>query len=143
MTIPIDAPEVLRKYEAYPNEVRPGMLSLRSLIFESARDLDITDLQETLKWGEPSYLCHGGSTVRIDWKPATPNVYGIYFHCQTSLVQTFKELYGNLFQYQGKRAILLDMASPIPSQQIRHCIGLSLQYHKVKHLPLLGAVPAC
>ncbi len=135
------APEVRQKFEAYPDLARSRLLSIRSLILEAARDLGIKKVTETLKWGEPSYLCPSGSTVRIDWKASTPEHYAVFFHCQTSLVKTFRELYGELFEYEGRRAIVFKLEQTIPTRQLKHCIGLSLQYHQLKHLSLLGATP--
>ena len=37
-----------------------------------------------------------GSTVRIDQVKAVPDQIAIYFHCQTDLVATFRELYPEL-----------------------------------------------
>ena len=102
-------------------------------------ECQITDLEETLKWGEPSYLTKFGSTIRIDWKPSAPKHYAMYFHCQSKLVATFKEVYPHTFHYQGNRAIVLDIKAKLPEKELKHCITLALTYHKVKHLPLLGA----
>ncbi|OZG70710.1 hypothetical protein BTA51_24270 [Hahella sp. CCB-MM4] len=133
--------EVRKKFADYPDHVRSILLSIRSLILETARELGIDQVTETLKWGEPSYFCPGGSTVRIDWKAATPERYAVYFHCQTRLVETFRELYGDLFEYDGHRAIVFNLGQVVPTQELKHCIGLSLQYHQLKRLPLLGATP--
>ena len=75
----------------------------------------------------------------MDWKPRAPEHYALYFNCKTTLVETFEALYGNLFCYEGNRAIIFTRLELIPVKQLKHCIGLSLQYHHLKHLPLLGA----
>lgn len=136
----IQAPEVRAKFESYPPPVRTKMLRLRRLIFETARDHDVLDtLQESLKWGEPSYLAKGGSAVRIDWKPGSPTTYALYFQCQTSLVATFREVHGTQLEFEGNRAIVIKRAAALPVGPIKHCVSLALRYHKLKHLPLLGA----
>lgn len=112
---------------------------LRQLIINVASETpDIGDLEETLKWGEPSYLVKGGSTVRIGWKEFRPAYYALYFNCNTKLVDTFKELYSESLDFEGNRAIVFHRNEKIPSQTIKHCVALSLQYHKLKHLPLLS-----
>ncbi len=108
------------------------------MIFEIARELDI-HIEETLKWGEPSYLSEGGSTVRLAWKAANPEACTIFVHCQTRLIETYREIYPDIFEYEGKRALHLPLKGKLPEGPLRHCLTLALTYHKVKHLPLLGA----
>lgn len=131
--------DVKAKFELYPAHVKPYIESLRTLVFLVAEELEISPIKEELKWGEPSYSVESGSPIRLDWKLKTPNNYYLYFHCQTKLVDTFREIYGDVLTFQGNRAIVLDITGSLPEQQIRHCIELALTYQKVKHLPLLGA----
>jgi len=131
--------EVEKKLNTYPVHIRERLNDIRALILEVAESCDLGKVEETLKWGEPSYLVKHGSTVRFDWKAKTPDQYAVYFNCNTKLVDTFKELYGGVFRFEGNRAIVFDEYDPIPRDQLKHCIELSLKYHKVKHLPLLGA----
>ncbi|KRP88465.1 hypothetical protein ACVMIH_004905 [Bradyrhizobium sp. USDA 4503] len=119
-------------FDTYPAPVRAKLLALRRLIFETAKATKgVGALEETLKWGQPSYLTPetgSGSTVRIDQvKPAADQV-AVYFHCQTNLVETFRELYPEL-SYSGNRAILLDVAGKLPEPALRHCVALALTYH--------------
>ena len=130
--------DVELKFKTYPQPLKPDMLRLRSLIYEVAAEKGIGDLVECLKWGEPSYLCMQGSTLRIGWKERYPEQYALHFHCKTKLVETFKELYPNVFEYSGNRAIVFVVGGEIAVQELKHCIALSLSYHAVKHLPLLG-----
>lgn len=133
-------PKVKEVFDRYPKSVRKQMLNLRGLILNTASEIDgLEKLEETLKWGEPSYLTKYGSTVRIDWKEKDPVVYAIYFKCTSSLVETFKTIYKDKFQFGGKRAILFQLDDKIPEIELKHCISLALRYHKVKQLPLLGA----
>lgn len=122
-------------FDAYPAPVRAKLLALRRLIFDTAKATrGVGALEETLKWGQPSYLTPetgSGSTVRIDQvKPAADQV-AVYFHCQTNLVETFRELYPDL-SYSGNRAILLDVAAKLPEPALRHCVALALTYHQKK-----------
>lgn len=127
------------KYSSFPDEIQTSLLQLRELIISVAKEYDLGSVEETLKWGELSYGVKGGSAIRIGWREKSPDQCVIFFHCQTSLVETFKEIYGELFIYEGKRAIVLDRSKVASTKELKHCIGLALQYHKLKHLPLLGA----
>lgn len=132
-------PEVEAVFIKYPDPVRNKMLTLREIILETAKDTDgITSLEETLKWGEPSYLTRHGSTIRIDWKSKSPNQYAMYFKCTSRLVETFKVLFKGNFTFEGKRAIVFQLNDKVPVKLLKHCIKAALTYHKVKHLPTLG-----
>ena len=127
------------KFLSYPENVRKKLLSLRELILEVAQESEkIEAIEETLKWGEPSYLSKHGSTIRINQLKKLPNTYAIYFKCTSKLVPTFKQVFGDTFNYEKNRAILFGMDDKLPKKELKKCIELALNYHKVKHLVLLG-----
>ncbi len=127
------------KFKAYPPQIKKKMEFLRKLILEKAEEIEsITDLEETLKWGEPSYLVKKGSTIRMDWKTKSPDHYAMYFKCTSKLVETFRAVYGDLFKYEKNRAILFGLNDEIPTNELKECIGMALQYHLLKDKPLLG-----
>lgn len=130
---------VQQKFNSYPTEVAVLLNIVRELVFSVVQQDGISDITETLKWGEPSYVSKIGSTVRIDWKSKYPEHYYIYFNCKTSLIETFKEIYGDTFNYEGNRAIVLNVKQQLPRKQLAHCISMSLRYKQIKHLHLLGA----
>ncbi|MDP8162926.1 DUF1801 domain-containing protein [Pasteurella skyensis] len=132
-------PEFETKLESYPDFVRDKMKNLRTLVIETAEEVpEITDLEETLKWGEPSFLTKTGSTLRMDWKEKTPNQYQMYFKCTSRLVETFKLVFGELFEYENNRAIIFQLDQEIPVVQLKKCIKATLMYHKVKDYLTLG-----
>jgi len=134
-------PQVELKFQSYPKEIKPKLNHLRNLIIETAtKDDTIEEIEETLKWGEPSYLVKKGSTIRIDWKSKTPDQYAIYFKCTSKLVATFQEVYGDIFKYEKTRAILFNLDDEIPEKELKECIQMALKYHSLKNKPLLGKV---
>ena len=129
--------DVKLTYELYPKDAQKRLLQIRQMIFDIAkRNSEISDIEETLKWGEPAYIAKSGSTIRLAWKPSTPENCAVYFICRTKLVETFKEVYPETFTFDGNRAIIFNLAKELP--ELEHCLLLSLTYHKIKHLPLLG-----
>jgi Domain of unknown function (DU1801) len=126
-------PEVTAVFRAYPDALRQKLLLLRQLIFEAAlATAGVGKLEETLKWGQPSYATtqtRSGSAIRIDAVRSAPTQYAMYFHCQTSLVATFRELYPDEFKFVGNRSIVFDSDDEIPAQALRHCVALALTYH--------------
>ncbi|GAA3602280.1 DUF1801 domain-containing protein [Flavivirga amylovorans] len=132
-------PRVESIFNNYPDSVRKKMTNLRELIVETANDIEgVTHLEETLKWGEPSYLTKKGSTIRINWSSKNPDQYAMYFQCTSRLVSTFRTVYKNTLDFEGKRAIILQLHKELPKEPLKNCIAVALIYHKVKHLPLLG-----
>ncbi|MDC6367393.1 MULTISPECIES: DUF1801 domain-containing protein [Flavobacteriaceae] len=132
-------PEVKSIFDNYPDHIRPKMIALRKLIIATAKEIeDITKLEETLKWGEPSYLTKTGSTLRMDWKSKSPNQYALYFQCSSRLVETFRAMFKNTFTFEGKRAIVFQLDDKIDQEKLKLCIKAALTYHQVKHLPTLG-----
>lgn len=132
-------PRVVSVFENYPETVKKEMETLRSLILETAHEIEgVTQLEETLKWGEPSYLTKHGSTLRIDWKAKNPSQYAMYFQCTSKLIPAFRMIYQNTFTFEGSRAIVFKLNATLPTKELKQCIGAALQYHKLKHLPTLG-----
>jgi hypothetical protein len=135
----ISDPKVVAVFENYPEQVKEQMLQLRELVLKTASEIDeLKELEETLKWSEPSYLTKYGSTIRMDWKLKNPDQFAIYFKCTSKLVTTFRTIYKDKFNFEDNRAIVFKLKEKIPVKELQHCITLALTYHKVKHLPLLG-----
>ncbi|MCG6166827.1 DUF1801 domain-containing protein [Leptospira sp. FAT2] len=134
--LPFKNANVAEVFRNYPDPVRIRLLALRDLIYKTADSIaEVGKLEETLKWGQPSYLTSeskSGSTIRIDRLPAEENRYAIYFHCQTNLVSTFRELFPKKFDFEGDRAIRLNVKDPLPSKELSVCISLALTYHLAK-----------
>lgn len=120
-------------FRTYPAKLRGKLESLRRLIIKTAAKTEgVGPLEETLKWGQPSYLTtksKSGSTIRIDRVKGSDDKYAAYFHCQTDLVATFRELYPKKFFYEGNRAIILDANKKPDEKALAHCIALALTYH--------------
>ena len=119
-------------FDACPAPVKTKLLALRRLILDTAKATKgVGRIEEALKWGQPSYLTvetGSGSTIRIDRVKSADNQVAVFFHCQTGLVDTFRELYPKL-SCSGNRAILLDADKKLPEAELRHCVALALTYH--------------
>ena len=111
---------------------------LRQLIFDTAASIEgIGKIEETLKWGEPSYLTpesKSGSTIRIAWKESQKENYSIYFKCTANLVPAFKEKFPKKFKFGGNRRIDFNLNDDVPVKELKRCIALALTYHRNKKL---------
>lgn len=131
--------KVAEIFNTYPEPMRQRLMHLRQLILDTASETqEAGALEETLKWREPSYITKSGSTIRLDWKSEKPEQYALYFNCKTQLIDTFKTLYGDIFQYDGNRALIFSKNDELPLHELKHCISLALTYHLRKKRPTLG-----
>ena len=130
---PFSDPAVEAVFAAFPDGVRAPLSALRHLILETAVSLPrIGEIVETLKWGEPGFLPKKpriGTTVRINALKGSLDDYAVYFHCQTTLVESFRQLYPEQFAFEGNRALIFTVRDPLPTEALRHCIALALTYH--------------
>jgi Domain of unknown function (DU1801) len=125
-------PQVAAVFDAYPKAIRQRLLFLRRVIFDVASQTDgVGALEETLKWGQPSYLTtasKSGSLIRIDRGKSPEGSYAMYFHCQTTLVDTFRGMFRDELRFEGSRAIVFGPCDRVPLPELRQCIALALTY---------------
>jgi hypothetical protein len=114
--------------------LRLKLYPLRKLVLDAAAsNAAIGLLAESLKWGEPSYTPSKkgvGSSVRI--APRKDGKLSMNFICHTGLVGKFREIYGEKLEFEGNRTIIIDPAKPLPTEELRHCVGMALTYHLAK-----------
>jgi len=126
-------PDVDAALQAFPSEVRCRLAEVRALILTiAAGDARIGPLTETLKWGEPAYLTKAtgsGSTIRLGSPRNRPDRAAIYFICSTTLVETFRERFGAMFEYESNRAVLLPAKGDMDRAPIESMLSMALTYH--------------
>ena len=130
---PFRDPNVKAVFDDYPAKLRSPLMGLREMILKTAVETDgVGKLVETLKWGEPAYLPAKpgiGTTIRINALKGSADRYAMFVNCQTTLVATFRELYTDIFEFEGKRALILNVGKRLPAKALQHCIALALTYH--------------
>jgi len=128
----IENASVEQAYLAMPEPFQAPALQLRQLIMTTAGQLEATGgIQETLKWGQPSYVplkARVGSPVRV--AVHDEKHLGLYFNCNTTLVETFRSLFDTDLQYSKNRAVLFDITQPLPQELIGQCVRMALYYHR-------------
>jgi hypothetical protein len=129
----ITDPAVKAVFGSYPQEMCRALLDLRANILDVADAVRaVGRVEESLKWGQPSYRPVSpsiGTTVRIGPMPNSETEYALFFHCQTSLAADFDDLYPGLFRIEGNRALVFSVGEVPPDMPLRHCIALALTYH--------------
>jgi len=123
---------VSNKLDSYAPKMCENILFLRKLILEVAQEnSDIGQIEETLKWGQISYLPatpKTGTTIRID-KLKDDSGYALFVPCSTSLVETYKDIFPNTFEFEGARALIFKNNEKPPIDELKYCIYLALTYH--------------
>lgn len=131
MKHPFTDPKVAATFDDYADDVRPMLLILRDLILDTAHETPAAgEIEETLKWGQPSYLTpqtKSGSTIRI--APTKQGGVAIYTHCQTTLMSDMQALFPQL-EYEGNRAIHFAPDTDLPDAPLIQLIRSALTYHK-------------
>jgi hypothetical protein len=60
--------QVSAVYESFDGADRARLEQLRGLVIASAKTINPElALEESLKWGQPSYVLRGGSPMRLGW----------------------------------------------------------------------------
>lgn len=126
--------DVAATFASYDEAVRAKLLELRELIFETAAETDgVGEIEEALRWGQPSYLTpvsRSGSTVRLAPTAAGSDFdCALYFICNTNLVDSFRDLFGDALNYDGNRAVQFRIDDAVPVNEVRQCIAMALTYH--------------
>lgn len=121
--------EVAAAYDSFAAGPRKAAEALRREVIETAKaHPEIGELEETLKWGVPSYLpkrANVGSTIRIAPVKGMDEV-GMFFVCTSGLLDEFRELYPETFTYHGSRTLTLRGELPGCRDELRHVVALAL-----------------
>ncbi len=123
-------------FKDFPDEARQTLMEMREILFRTADETSgVGTINECLKWGEPSYLpakSGVGTTVRLAWKKKQPNVVSVFLHCQTNLVERIREIYPDIFEFEGNRQLSVPVGASLPEEELKHCFSMALTYHLKK-----------
>ncbi len=115
-------------------DVQRGLAKLRQVILQTAIKEGVGPIEETLKWGQLSFLTSAskaGTTVRIDRDLTNGGRFALYVHCQTNLVNGWKERFSE-FTFGGNRSVHFSSASETDLAQVKIMIAEALTYHRNK-----------
>ena len=123
-------PQVTAAFDRVDPSARSVLYEIRDAIFKAhSNTKDVGELVEDLRWGQPSYLTENpqtGSTIRLGVvKSGRP---ALFCHCGTNLIDTFRERYRDVFNFEGKRALIPVADISSVREELAHCIALALTY---------------
>lgn len=109
-----------------------ALLALRDMIFQVASaDSRIGPLEETLRWGEPAYVTaetKAGSVIRLGVEKQSGQP-ALFFNCNTTLVEEFRQRFGSQLAYSKNRAVVVGCGDGLPTDALKACIFAALTYH--------------
>jgi len=128
------APATGTVFDRYAPGVRDGLRTLRGIIFDVAEEENAGPLEETLKWGQPSYLTSrtkSGTTIRIDGDKTDDKTFALFVSCNTSLVEGWRERFDG-FAFGGNRSVQFRAGDDLARPELRTMIAEALTYHRRK-----------
>lgn len=132
---PVPGP-VAEALARHPEPVRTRLLELRELVFAAAAESEgVGPLTEMLKWGQPAYLTEAsgsGTTIRLGVTKSVPEECAVLFNCKTTLVQSFRSHFADVFAFEGNRALVVPTAGALPREPLMLCLCAALTYHRRK-----------
>jgi hypothetical protein len=118
-------PEIDAAIRAAPVASQAGLSYLRARIHEIARAEGLT-VEESLKWGQPSFRAPHGSPLRIGVPKS--GGFAIYAHCSTRLMADFATVAPTAC-IEGNRAVQFADLSDAETQPLDLLIRAALVYH--------------
>ena len=128
-------PAVDAVFNAYPKPIKARLLALRRLIASTAArpPKGVGALQETLKWGQPSYPDGGDRERQHD--PDRPGE--IRPPTSTRSISIARPIWSRLFASSTRRNSLWrqprdscsNATDDVAGAALRHCVALALTYH--------------
>lgn len=122
--------DVMERFLQFEGIRGERLWQLREMIFDVAESDDrIGPLSEQLRWGDPGYITEAtkaGSIIRL-------GLFGksrvaLFFHCRTTLVESFRGIYADRLEYSKNRAVLIDPDRMPGGNILSHCVHMSLTY---------------
>ncbi len=124
--------DINNKLAAYPEILAVRLGVVRKLIQNiAARDKAIGEIEESLKWGQISFAARNpksGTPMRIDGD-ADAGTCSLFVPCSSNLIEDFRTLHPNMFDYYGNREVRMDLSEPLPITELSLFIAAALRYY--------------
>ena len=128
-------PDILARIETRPAAAQAHFVALRGIVHDVAASADVGPLDESLKWGQPAWRpkrARTGTTLRVDWVPATADRLGVFVDCKTDLAAQMDHRFPGRFHNDGRRALGFDLDHPLDADAAWQLAHLALTYHRAK-----------
>ena len=116
-------PKATAVFDAMPDGANECAIALRALIAHQTEGIEV---QECLRWGQPTYIAPKGSMLRIGITKSGD--VALFAHCQTTIISDFAAQCGTDFQIEGNRAVVFKTTADIQPEKLRLMIAHALRY---------------
>ncbi len=116
-------------YPTYSEAMIAKLTELQQLIWTVANEQG-NAVSESSKWGQLSIASSKGTPIRI--AKFSDDEIGLFVHCQTTLIETWKTLFPDRLSFSGNRAVVLSVETPLPAPELKVCIDMALNYRTQK-----------
>lgn len=126
---------LLDQFASWSEPAQKAAWDCRTLFHDIAAENALGALDESLKWGQPSWRpkrLRTGSTLRMSWSPASPDRLALFVDCKTDLAARMQEIYPDLPANDGRRALAVDLRAELPRQALAHLAQMTFTYHLKK-----------
>jgi len=109
----------------------------RRLFHDVAASADTGRLDETLKWGQPSWRPvkpRTGTTLRMGWDANSPERLSFFVDCKTDLAARMRDIYPDLPLNDGQRHLGILVDAVFLQQAITHLAEMTFTYHRARRL---------
>ena len=125
---PFSSDALRAAFDAFPPDTRDPLLTLRSLIYANAADLNVGPVEESLKWGQPSYVPAApktGTPIRLGCSKSGD--IAVFVHCQSSVLKDLAPVLPAGVTLDGTRGVLF--TDGIDTSVATTVIRAALTYH--------------
>ncbi len=125
-------PDLVHKFRSWPDRAAECAHSVRSIFVQTAKDIGVNSLEESLKWGEPAWRPKkGGITLRVAWSTNAPEELGVFVDCKSDLCARMQSDFPRSFRYIAPRVMYIALDETIPEDALTHLAKLAFQYKRL------------
>lgn len=114
-------------YPTYTDIEKEKLQEMSNLIERVAEKLSVV-IKAERKWGQLSFSSTIGTPIRI--ARFDENHVAFFVHCQTTLVEQWREMFTDSLEFSKTRAVLLKNHEELPINELEICIQMALTYRK-------------
>lgn len=128
-------PDIQSVIARWPDAAQRHLLAARARFLDVCAAADAGPLDESLKWGQPAWsprTPRTGSTLRLNWSPQRPDALAAFVDCKTDLASEMSTRFPDQFHNDGRRSLVFELQTPLPSTAIDQLAYLTFTYHARK-----------
>lgn len=125
MHYPFANPEIAAVFDGYQPEINFRLLKVRRLIFDLGATFAQARIEESLKWGQPSYatIPKTGTPIRLG---QVEDKAALFVHCQTHLIRDLNAENPHQLRTIDNRAVMV----PEDVTTLNSFITAAFTYHR-------------